>query len=226
MASREPDLCVAYFYCTISDTASQVAVNVLGSLVAQLARSNSAILDDIRSVYDKIPKTQTHRPPIDISDLEDAIIRHSNGKSRIVILVDALNESSETENIERCLLYIARLSLNIRILVTTTSTRTPSKVANFLNIRAETMKEDIKSFIQYRLEHDKSLRNLTPKLQAEIAETLLSNADGSLVPQLHPFFPILTLSPDSVGFNFHWTISVLRGPPEQCEHLFPIFRGH
>lgn len=226
MASREPDLCVAYFYCTISDTASQIAVNVLGSLVAQLARSNPAILDDIRSVYDKTPETQTHRSPIDISDLEDAIIRHSNGKSRIVILVDALNESSEMENIERCLLYLARLSLNIRILVTTTSTRTPSKEANFLNIRAETMKEDIKTFIQYRLEHDKSLRNLTPKLQAEIAETLLRNADGSLVHQTHTSFPILTHPPDSDGFNFHWTISVLREPPEQCEHLFPISRGH
>lgn len=183
MASRDPNLCVAYFYCTISDTASQAAANILGSLVAQLARSNSSILDNLRSLYDKIPKTQAHRLPVDISALEDAIVKHSTTKSRIVILVDALNESSETENIERSLLNLARQSQNIRVLVTTTSTTTSSKEANFLNIKAETMKEDIKSFIHYRLEHDNTLRNLTPQLQAEIAETLLKNADGSSV---HP----------------------------------------
>lgn len=181
MASHDPTLCFAYFYCTISNTASQAAVNILGSLVAQLARSHPAILDNIRSLYDRIPKTQTHSLPVDISALEDAIIKHSSGKSRIVILVDALNESSQTENIEASLLKLARLSPNIRILVTTTSTRASSKEANFLNIKAETMKEDIKTFIQYRLEHDNTLRNLTPTLQAEIEETLLKNADGSSV---------------------------------------------
>ncbi|OOQ85019.1 hypothetical protein PEBR_31019 [Penicillium brasilianum] len=179
MASGDPSLCFAYFYCTISNTASQAPVNVLGSLVAQLARSNPAILGNIRSLYDKIPKSQTHRLPVDISALEDAIIKHSTGMSRFVILVDALNESSETDRIEDSLLKLARLSPNIRILVTTTSTRASSKEANFLNIRAGTMKEDIETFIQYRLEHDNALRNLTPKLQAEISETLLKDADGS-----------------------------------------------
>ncbi|GLI75512.1 hypothetical protein PoHVEF18_003768 [Penicillium ochrochloron] len=179
MAPHDSNLCFAYFYCTISNTASQASVNILGSLVAQLARSNPGILEDIRSLYDKIPKTQTHSQPVDFSALEDAIIRHSNGQSRVVILVDAPNESPEAEHIEKSLLYLARLSLNIRILVTTTSTRASSKEANFLNIRAETMEEDIKTFIQYRLEHDNTLRNLTPKLQAEIAETLLKGADGS-----------------------------------------------
>lgn len=183
MAPHDSNLCFAYFYCTISNTASQAPVNILGSLVAQLARSNPGILEDIRSLYDKIPKTQTHSQPVDFSALEDAIIRHSNGQSRVVILVDASNESPEVEHIEKSLLYLARLSLNIRILVTTTSTRASSKEANFLNIRAETMEEDIKTFIQYRLEHDNTLRNLTPKLQAEIAETLLKDADGSLVHQ-------------------------------------------
>lgn len=223
MAPHDPTLCFAYFYCTISNTASQSAVNILGSLVAQLARTNPAILENIRSLYDKIPKTQTHSLPVEISALEDAIIRHSNGPSRIVILVDALNESSETESIERSLLYLARLSLNIRILVTTTSTRASSKEANFLNIKAETMKEDIKTFIQYRLEHDNTLRSLTPKLQAEIAETLLKDADGSSVrhPNNEPFSPSNTFL-DSDGFNSHWTISVPREPPKQCEHPFPI----
>lgn len=183
MAPHDSNLCFAYFYCTISNTASQAGVNILGSLVAQLARSNPAILKNIRSLYDKIPKTQTHSQPVDISELEDAIIRHSNGQSRIVILVDALNETSEMGNIEKSLLYLARMSLNIRILVTTTSTKASSKEANFLNIRAETMEEDIKTFIQYRLEHDSTLRNLTPKLQAEIAEKLLKGADGSSVHQ-------------------------------------------
>ncbi|KAJ5153107.1 uncharacterized protein N7482_009585 [Penicillium canariense] len=179
MVSRDPNLCFAYFYCTISNTASQAAVNILGSLVAQLSVSNPAILGNIRSLYQKTPETQTHRLPINISALEDAIIKHSSEHSQAVIIVDALNESSETELIESSLLKLARLSPNIRILVTTTSTRASSKEVKFLNIKAQTMRDDIKTFIQYRLEHDKTLRNLTPGLQAEIAETLLKNADGS-----------------------------------------------
>lgn len=202
MASADPSLCFAYFYCTISNTASQALVNILGSLVAQLARSNPAILDNIRSLYDKIPKSQTHRLPVDISALEDAIIKHSAGNSRIVILVDALNESSETHHLEGSLLKLARLSSNIRILITTTSTRASSKEANFLNIKAGTMKEDIKTFIQYRLEHDNALRNLTPKLQAEISETLLKDADGSSVYNRNSLLSLLTHLQLSMGSTF------------------------
>ncbi|KAJ5469660.1 hypothetical protein N7539_009278 [Penicillium diatomitis] len=171
--------CFAYFYCTITDTASQVAVNALGSIAGQLARSIPALLDELRSIYEKLARNQAHKPPIGLSDLEDAIVRHSTAMSQVVILVDALNESSETGSMEFCLLNLTKRSPNIRVVVTTTSTRMSTRDVKFLNIRADTMKEDIKAAIRYRLEHENALRHLAPKFQAEITENLLNSADGS-----------------------------------------------
>ncbi|KAI2786524.1 hypothetical protein POX_g08910 [Penicillium oxalicum] len=179
MAAHNPTSCLAYFYCTITDTASQIAVNALGSIASQLAKSIPALLDEIRSIYEGLPKNQVHKPPISLSGLEDAIVKHSTAMSQIVILVDALNESSETEKMEQSLLNLARRASNVRVIVTTISTRLSPREVKFLNIRADTMKYDMKAAIQYRLEHDHALRNLAPSFQAEITETLLKNADGS-----------------------------------------------
>jgi hypothetical protein len=175
-------MCLAYFYCTISDFASQDARNVLGSLVAQLTGTVPSILDEIRSVYNKGPKNQTHRFPIELSVLEAAILKSASEKTKVVLMVDAINESHDMQLLEASLVRLANLSTNIRVLITTTSTMSSIKHHNayVLNISGKS-RGDIDTFIKYRLETDNTLRNLAPGFQAEIEYTLLRNADGSSV---------------------------------------------
>lgn len=175
-------MCVAYFYCTISDFASQNARNVLGSLVAQLSVTVPSILDEIRAVYKKGPKNQAHRFPIELSVLEAAIAKAASEKTKIVLLVDAINESHDMQLLEASLLKLSSLSTNIRVLITTTSTMSSIKHpdAFVLNISGKS-RGDIGTFIKYRLQTDNTLRNLAPEFQAEIEYTLLRNADGSSV---------------------------------------------
>lgn len=179
MASRDSTLSFAYFYCTMSNSASQIPVNVLGSLVTQLSGKDSSILDTIRPIYNDIPKSQAHKRTIDIAVLEDAIIKHASGKTRIVILVDAINESHDIRHIEMSLLRLANLSSNIRIVVTTTSTMVARRDVDMLNISAEMMSGDIKAYINHRLKSDKALVDRRSEFKAEIQKTLSENADGS-----------------------------------------------
>lgn len=183
MASRDPALCVAYYYCMLSNNASQAMRNLLGSLVAQLSRKNPSLLDNIRSIYDQNGQAQAHRPPIETTALEDAIIKCASGRRQVLILIDAINESYEMEHIKRSLLRLAEFSPNIRILVTTTVIATVEHHPriNVLNISAEMMRGDIDAFIKYRLEQDDSLKDLPIKLKAGIESTLLQKADGSSV---------------------------------------------
>ena len=174
-------MCLAYFYCTISDFASQDARNVLGSLVAQLSATAPSILDDIRSIYNKGAKNKAHRFPIELSVLEAAILQSASGKTKIVLLVDAINESHDMQLLEASLLRLASLSTNIRVLITTTSMgsiKHPN--TTILNISGKS-RGDIGTFIKYRLQTDSSLSNLAPDFRAEIEFTLLKNADGSSV---------------------------------------------
>ena len=170
---------MAYFYCTIGDHASQVARNVLGSLVAQLSGADPSILDDIRSTYNKVPKSQAHRFPVEISTLEAAIVNCASRKTQVVLLVDAVNESNDMDLIEESLVRLANSCSNIRVVITTTNTLVSRHHSgSVLNISRE-VRGDIDIFIRWRLSTDETLRSLSPKFQSEIEKTLLRNADSS-----------------------------------------------
>ncbi|CAG8039235.1 unnamed protein product [Penicillium olsonii] len=179
MSSQDPSICMAYFYCTIGDHASQVARNVLGSLVAQLSGADPSILDDIRSTYNKVPKSQAHRFPVEISTLEAAIVNCASRKTQVVLLVDAVNESNDMDLIEESLVRLANSCSNIRVVITTTNTLVSRHHSgSVLNISRE-VRGDIDIFIRWRLSTDETLRSLSPKFQSEIEKTLLRNADSS-----------------------------------------------
>ncbi|CAI7603055.1 unnamed protein product [Penicillium bialowiezense] len=179
MSSQDPSICVAYFYCTIGDHASQIARNVLGSLVAQLSGTDPSILSDIWSSYNRAPKNQAHRFPVEISTLEAAILKCASRKAQVVLLVDAVNESDDMDLIEECLVRLANACQNIRVLITTTNTLVSKHHGgSVLNISRQ-VRGDIDIFIQWRLETDETLKSLTPKFKSEIETTLLQNADSS-----------------------------------------------
>ena len=170
----------AYFYCTFSDNASHYPLNILGSFIAQLSGTTPSILDDIRPVYMENKHSKARSQNLDIALLEDSIIKHSAGKT-VILLIDAINEGSHVDLVKRSVLRLADQATNIRILLTSTADFIPRSHAVTVNMNADIIRNDIESFIHYRLEKDEALRNLSPKLQREIRTTLLEDADGSLV---------------------------------------------
>ncbi|KAJ5118756.1 hypothetical protein N7448_010464 [Penicillium atrosanguineum] len=181
LASQHTALYFAYFYVTIGDTASQDPRNILGSLVAQLSVYEPLMLDEIRHLFKSVAQNKAHRQPIEISALENAVVKCASGTKPVLLLVDAINESSELDLVEPLLLRLAKISPNLRILVTTTavSTSTLPEYAKTLNVGAGMMREDIDTFIQHRFKQDETLKSLPRKLKAEIEKTLLYKADGS-----------------------------------------------
>ncbi|KAJ5826063.1 hypothetical protein N7474_003201 [Penicillium riverlandense] len=179
MTTKGQEINFAYFYCTFGDTASQDPVNILGSFVAQLSESVPSILDSIWPLYEENAKNQSHRHPVDLSTLEDAIVKATFGKRPIVLLIDAINESSHMEYIKRSLLKLSSQSSNIRILVTGTAEVISERHASIVYMNASIIRNDIDTFVHYRLEHDDMLRNLSAKLKDEIWRTLVKGADGS-----------------------------------------------
>jgi hypothetical protein len=131
-------------------------------------------------MHGNVSQNQAHRKPIDMTALEDAIVKCTSGTKPVLLLIDAINESCETVNIERLLSTLANRSPNIHILVTTTSVRTSDlPYAKRLNVSAKMIQSDICAFIQHRLNQDDTLKSLSAKLKAEIERNLLFKADGS-----------------------------------------------
>jgi hypothetical protein len=115
-----------------------------------------------------------------MSILEAAVAKCASNKSQVVLLVDAINESHDMNIIEQALVRVANSCPNIRVLVTTTNTpiSTKQQGVSVMDISQE-MHGDIDIFIQWRLETDETLKNLTPQFQSEIEANLLRKADGS-----------------------------------------------
>lgn len=132
-------------------------------------------------MYDSVAQNQAHRQPIEMAALENAIVKCASETRTVLLLIDAINESSEVDNAERMLLELAKMSPNIRILVTTTAIGAPKlpQYAEAINISAEMMRSDINAFIKHRMNEEDTLKGLPLKLKAEIERTLLNNANGS-----------------------------------------------
>lgn len=132
-------------------------------------------------MYDSVAQNQAHRQPIDMAALENAIVKCASETKTVLLLIDAINESSEMDNAERLLLNLAKMSPNIRILVSTTAIGSSNlpQYTKALNISAEMMRSDIDAFIKHRMNQEDTLKSLPQKLKTEIEKTLLDNANGS-----------------------------------------------
>ncbi|KAL1886818.1 hypothetical protein Plec18167_000753 [Paecilomyces lecythidis] len=179
MSSSDQEFTFAYFYCTFGDTASQDTVNILGSFVAQLSETNPSILEATWPLYEKATKLNAHTSPIDITPVEDAIVKHASGSRRVILLVDAINESAHMENIKCSLLRLSDLASNLRILVTGTTDVFSLEHASIVNMNGIIVKSDIHSFVQSELQQNETLRNLSPKTKEQILATIVEGADGS-----------------------------------------------
>ncbi|RAK73166.1 uncharacterized protein BO72DRAFT_531283 [Aspergillus fijiensis CBS 313.89] len=175
---KDPSIVFAYFYCRFSDANFQNPANILGSLVAQISESVPSILDNIRPFFEAT-EPHLHRQPIDMSAVAAAIINCTPNGRRAILLIDAINESASYEELIRSLLNISELTPNLRIFVTGTNDMIPESHARIIHMSSGIIRDDIDTFVRFRLQHDSTLRNLSSRLQAQVWEALMEGADGS-----------------------------------------------
>ncbi|KAJ6077324.1 uncharacterized protein N7446_000260 [Penicillium canescens] len=199
MSTHAQGVAFGYFYCSFGDVASQDPKNILGSLLAQLSESNPSILESIWPFYEAKMNPIAGRYPVDIADIEDAIIEHMSGDQPVVLLVDALNESCQSENIKRSLIRMLSKLPNLRVLLTGTTDMFSCEHARIININVTGITDDIDTFIRFTLQEDGMLKKLNSKLKDQIWETISQGADGSSVLQSYG-----VVAANLFAYRFRW----------------------
>ncbi|SMR50387.1 unnamed protein product [Zymoseptoria tritici ST99CH_3D1] len=104
---------VAYFYCSFNDAASHEVRNIVGSWLVQLATTDPGILDQFQDAEAK-------RERIPIASLEDALVDVVQKNGPALLILDAMNESSNPKQIAECVVRLLSRCEDLRCLLSST----------------------------------------------------------------------------------------------------------
>ena len=170
----------AYFYCDFKDSSYQNPVNVIGSLIGQLAKQQIAFPECVQRLYDDHSQGRV-RPSIE--ELFDLIQDVLKGELRHTYLVlDALDECTDRTELLMGLVKLNSYSdLNVNILVTSREERDIKQ--EFNGLPSHCLKEadiagDVELYVTAEMEKEKRLKNMTPVVKLRIKSTLVEGAKG------------------------------------------------
>lgn len=168
-AEADRSMHVAYFYCSYNNTASQETRNISGSLVAQLSLNQPELLSRFKS----FKSLARENPDILIGAAEKAL-REVSGT--VVLIIDAVNESYETEKIWNFVSHVTDGATNMKCLIsTTTSLQDVGFKYRQIDMTTDLVNPDIEQYIKTKCSEHRVLR-LVP--EHEILQVLLPRADG------------------------------------------------
>ena len=176
---------VVYFYFDFNQGTKQYIINMLCSLIQQLLSRFESIPESILSLF---KACQDGAKPPQISQLERVFEALVDSNKRTFIVLDALDEcESRDELLEFLESAIERKASGLSIMMTSRRLRRfddffsrylsdQSKVS----IQNEKVDEDIHSYIQGRLLHDRRFRRWQkqPSVQEEIQNRLREKSSG------------------------------------------------
>lgn len=179
-AGSEGNFAMAYFYCDFAQNASQSAKDVVGSLAAQLCVQlplPKALVQDYEA--SKLP-ARTSRPSWVV--LQKAIQSFAMS-SKILLLVDALDECEEREEVLGFLNKLEKETNSISILVTCRADAHFIGSANsYQQLRMENRRseidKDIGSYVLHRLATDAQLKKFPQAIKNEIHGSTVDNCAG------------------------------------------------
>ncbi|KAI0896022.1 hypothetical protein F4806DRAFT_502379 [Annulohypoxylon nitens] len=173
------DLKVAFFYCAEYDNTRTSCVNILRSIIKQLAEPCDILPEKILEMYDKKSPKDAASRQMNIEDCQamlDDTIRHYNN---VLLILDALDECNE-DSIKKLLSVFDRVTResrsNSRIKVIVSSRDLP-EITNRLRhgdhivVSEMDNKNDIVQFIKRRLSMEKPSK-IPPELREKIVATL------------------------------------------------------
>ncbi|KAJ7589260.1 hypothetical protein C8J56DRAFT_784837, partial [Mycena floridula] len=182
-AILQPKIAVICIYCDYRQQEAQNPIQLLGSVLKQLAQQHPVLSDHLLALHKKYLSRGDH-PSID--ELFKALQAEVSLYSQVYIVVDALDESSESNKAQELFFpnHQGLWSLADHVHLLVTSRDIPSISQEFDNtprISIEAHKEDLETYIRGRIATDKKLKGLVEedmKLAAEIIEEVIQKAAG------------------------------------------------
>ena len=189
LRSKKPSIRLAYWYFSVNDTSRRSLQSLVRALITQLCPASTAPPALIR-LWDANRKgreaPQTSESVQGLVQMLGETLEHEV-HSIFFIVIDALDESYETERAEiiDLLQRIVSLNMDIHVLVTSRSNtvgveqRLHNAVKLFKVVMAhQQADEDILTYITERLQNDEDLKKWSSNLRKDIEEALVTNAAG------------------------------------------------
>ena len=171
---------VACIYFNYRDQETQNIPNVIGALLKQLVESRQGLSPEMKKAYEQHRNGQSRLGKEELPSLLRSEVSYFQ---RLFVIIDALDEASETNGIRAALLSdLNGLSSVANIFIT--SRPIPSIAEQFrgqlsLDIRADD--EDVRAYIQGRLHNGPNLlRHISadPNLKVDIENAIVKKVHG------------------------------------------------
>lgn len=176
LAVQSSKIGVAYFYCTFNDAASQEPLNILGSIIAQLARKQPSLLYDLESIEAKFAN-------LTLGDLEGLLKSYLAFFNQVYIFIDAVNESGSSKDIIGSISKISKHSENLFVFLSSIEETLDSRLKSSLSstviaMRPDEISADMEKVIDSSLQHRFNHLKLSSALRTKIRTTLVYQAHG------------------------------------------------
>jgi hypothetical protein len=183
---------LAYFYCDGNTPETQDVRYVLGGLLRQLLPAWEKLQPGTKGtsnlaepMYEKYRELKS--APSLLRELQETLEKVVCAFEQVYILIDGLDEITEREHIlalsKRLVAY--PFSLNI-IVVSRPIKDIESAFSGFdhLEIEQKEVCDDIKTYVQRRLNNDASFKSINSALKGQIQETLIAESAGMFLLQV------------------------------------------
>ncbi|KAH4191025.1 hypothetical protein HBH42_119640 [Parastagonospora nodorum] len=179
--NRQDSTVCTRFYCSFGTLASQQLVNILASILVQACEAIPSMYDKISTKYAEAANAQQPRS-VEASELLQILVEHVTKVSRFYICIDAVNESTEAEIIQKTMGGLAGKCKNIRLFITSTHEPHESafREARFITstMKANLVDHDIATYLDEEITTSDELRKCDPLVREEIRRTILGRSSG------------------------------------------------
>jgi hypothetical protein len=184
-------IAVAYIYLDYKERVDQNLPSILALLLKQMTRNRPKALDRLHQLYVEKAAADVKLP--DIRDVTSLLVETANEHRKMYLVIDAFDESESTraqEDLAEHLVSLQELGCQTKILIT--SRAKPSTAREFHNadtLELQVCRDDIRSYLEYRMRSERKLRRQVDKdadLRAKIVQVTIKKCDGMfLLAHLH-----------------------------------------
>jgi hypothetical protein len=177
---RQSGAAIAYFYFNFRDSAKQTYLALLKSLVVQLCLQSVVAFGLLEGLYDRSDHGQQMPDSLEILKALKLVVE---ALPHAFIIVDALNECSEREEVLSCLSYMSEWKLDkLHVLVTSRLLTDIEETLDSVGARRVALQRnlvdpDIHAYVRTCLREDKSLKRMSA-IYGEIEASLTEGAHG------------------------------------------------
>jgi hypothetical protein len=184
---HDQDIGLAFLYCNYKGKEVQTTVNLVSSLLQQLAQRQPDIPSRLRSLYEQ--HSDKIRPKL--AECSELLHIELTASSKAFIIVDALDECDESSGSRRGLInQLLRLPPNTYVMIT--SRNLPSiehELCRYRRLEIRASNTDVRTYLEGCIEREFRLNRhvqADPTLRNTVLDTIVKKVKGMLVIYIFP----------------------------------------